>query len=359
MSERTWGFKSPLAHQASRSVVAVKVRRGRCLLSVLACAGAVLVSGCGAAATSTEPPLPLQPAAITPGSHVFVLVSVATLWVSPTSARAVDAPALASPVRMRQWLQSMSTSTRRGLTGRIETQALYGDPLTVIGVSGTWLHVVAPGQATSRDRRGYPGWVPRRQVTMHRPVRTASLATVTSLTAWLRTTAGGKVVEISLGTRLPVLSSGSTSVRVATPAGNALQVARSRVVIRPTSSPAPYRASRASIVTVAKRFLGLKYLWGGRSGFAADCSGLTGLVFGLHGIRLPRDADDQSHVGKAVSPAAARSADLAFYGPSSAPTHVALYVSASTLIQAPSASHPVELVGVRNMPKPVRVRRAF
>ena len=233
----------------------------------------------------------------------------------------------------------MSTTTRRGLTGRIETQALYGDPLTVIGASGGWLHVVAPLQSTHRDPRGYPGWVPRRQVTTHQPTQAASTATVTALTAWLRDAAGNRTVEISFGTRLPVLSIGTANVRIATPTGTMLRVARSKVVVRPGTA-AVYKASRASVVAVAKRFVGLPYLWGGRSGLALDCSGLTGLVFGIHGVRLPRDADDQSHVGAAVSPAAARSGDLAFYGPATAPTHVALYVSASTLIQAPSAAHP-------------------
>jgi cell wall-associated NlpC family hydrolase len=335
----------------------VKVERGRWLVAALGCAIALFVSGCAQTTVPSDGLVQPQTAAVGPGTHVFVAVSVATLWVSPRSPRAVDAPALASPVRIRQWLQSMSTTTRRGLTGRIETQALYGDPLTVIAVSGSWLQVVAPGQSTSRDRRGYPGWVPRRQVTGHEPTRTTSTATVTALTAWLRDAAGNRTVEVSFGTRLPVLSTGSANVRVATPTGMTLRVALSKVAVR-AGIAAVYQATRASIVALAKRFLGLPYLWGGRSGFALDCSGLTGLVFGVHGVRLPRDADDQSHVGAAVSPAAARSGDLAFYGPSAAPTHVALYVSGSTLIQAPSAAHPVDLVRASNMPRPVRVRRA-
>jgi len=178
------------------------------------------------------------------------------------------------------------------------------------------------------------------------------------VTAWLRDAAGNRTVEISFGTRLPVLSIGSANARVATPAGTMLRVALSKVAVR-ASTARVYTPTRASIVTTAKRFLGLPYLWGGRSGFALDCSGLTGLVFALHGIRLPRDADDQSRAGSAVPRSAARSADLGFYGPSAAPTHVALYVSSSTVIQAPNASHPVQLTAVSAMPTPVRVRRMF
>src|SRR3954454_24965959 len=103
-----------------------------------------MLSGCGStpvADRSRVVPRPaVVPAAIGVGSHVFVAVSVATLWGTPTSARTVDAPALAAPVRVGAGLATISRSPRRALTGRIETQALYGDPLTVIGPSGTWLH---------------------------------------------------------------------------------------------------------------------------------------------------------------------------------------------------------------------------
>jgi cell wall-associated NlpC family hydrolase len=309
-------------------------------------------------ATSPAAARPLAVAAISAGSHVWVSVAVATLWTSPSAPRPVDAPALAAPARIRSWLAAMSTTVRRGLTGRVETQALYGEPLTVTAVSGSWLRVVAPTQSTSRDRRGYPGWVPRRQVTAHAPTATAYVATVTRITAWLRTATGAGVLEIGLGTRLPVLSTTTTTARVATPTGSVLRIYRSAVVVRPARAAA-LAATAGGVVATAKRFLGVPYLWGGRSGFAVDCSGFTNLVFGLHGIRLPRDADDQSRVGTAVARAHIRAGDLTFYGPSAAPTHVALYVGASTLIQAPSAGRPVGYVSVSRMATPVRIRRVL
>jgi cell wall-associated NlpC family hydrolase len=302
--------------------------------------------------------VPLTTASVVAGSHVWVSVAVATLWTSPSAPRSIDAPALAAPVRIRSWLASMSTTARRGLTGRVETQALYGEPLTVTRVSGSWLRVVAPTQPTSRDRRGYPGWVPRRQVTTHAPTSATYVATVTRVTAWLRTASGAGVLEVSIGTRLPVLSTTSTTARVATPTGSILRIYRSAVVVR-RATTAPLAATAASVVATAKRFLGVPYLWGGRSGFAVDCSGFTNLVYGLHGVRLPRDADDQSRAGVAVGRAGVRAGDLAFYGPSSAPTHVALYVSSSTLLHAPSAGRSVSYVSASRMATPVRIRRVL
>jgi cell wall-associated NlpC family hydrolase len=337
------------------------VRRGRLLLTT---GLAVALLGC---AGGTAPPTPAQSASVAAprtvevvgaGSHVWVSVAVATLWTSRTAPRSIDAPALTAPVRIRSWLAAMSTSARRGLVGRVETQALYGEPLTVTAVSGTWLRVVAPGQPTSRDRRGYPGWVPRRQVTTHVPATTTYVATVTRITAWLRTATGARVLEIGLGTRLPVLSTTASTVRVATPTGSVLRIYRSAVVVRPARA-APLSATAAGVVASAKRFLGVPYLWGGRSGFAVDCSGFTNLVYGLHGIRLPRDADDQSRVGTAVPRSGMRVGDLTFYGPSTAPTHVALYVGSSTLIHAPPTGHPVSYVRVSAMAAPVRIRRVL
>jgi cell wall-associated NlpC family hydrolase len=336
---------------------------------------AAVAGGCGVTAPSSAPaasttPSPATttstsatattavPRALPRGTHVWVSVSVATLWVATSSPRAVDAPALAAPVRIRSWLAAMSTSARRGLTGRVETQALYGDPLTVIGSSGTWLHVVAPRQRTHRDTRGYPGWVPRRQVTTHQPLRTTDVATVNRLTAWLRTAAGSRVVEVSVGTRLPVLATGATRVRVATPTGTTLYAARGAVVVR-RSAAAALAATASGVVATAKKFLRVPYLWGGRSGFAVDCSGFTGLVYAQHGIRLPRDADDQSWAGRAVASGSVRAGDLTFYGPVSAPTHVAMSVGGTTLIHAPSAGHPVTLVDRSRMATPVRIRRVL
>jgi cell wall-associated NlpC family hydrolase len=50
----------------------------------------------------------------------------------------------------------------------------------------------------------------------------------------------------------------------------------------------------------AKKLIGTKYLWGGRTGEGVDCSGLVQTSFALSGVRLPRDADQQSTVGRLV-----------------------------------------------------------
>ena len=46
-------------------------------------------------------------------------------------------------------------------------------------------------------------------------------------------------------------------------------------------------------VAVAERFLGMPYLWGGKTTLGIDCSGLVQLALGMAGVEAPRDTDMQ------------------------------------------------------------------
>jgi cell wall-associated NlpC family hydrolase len=69
-----------------------------------------------------------------------------------------------------------------------------------------------------------------------------------------------------------------------------------------------------SIIAFAKKYLGVKYCYGGTSsktGF--DCAGFVCYVYSQFGIKLPRTADAQELLGTAVKRKDARPGDLIFF----------------------------------------------
>ena len=274
-------------------------------------------------------------AASHPGQHATIGVSAATLWQTPRSPRAIDAPALRNPVDLDAWNRNLaSTTVRAGLGGRVVTQALYGEKVIVLAVKHGWAKVAVPDQPSPLDRRGYPGWLPLRQLATDYD-RSGQVLTVVTRKATLYL--GTRKLVLSYGTRLPVTgarSAGAWSVR--TPDGPGW-IFRSKLATPP-------RLTGAHIVPEAKRFIGLRYLWGGTSAWGFDCSGLVWDVFHAVGKTVPRDTGPQSRAGKRVT-GALRPGDLVFYG--SPATHVAIVAGNGMMVESPDSAHSVRLVPLR------------
>ncbi|MFD1612032.1 C40 family peptidase [Sphingomonas tabacisoli] len=81
-------------------------------------------------------------------------------------------------------------------------------------------------------------------------------------------------------------------------------------------------------VAVAERLNGMPYLWGGRGIGGIDCSGLVQVAFGLAGVALPRDSDQQIAEGSEID-ALLQRGDLLFY-----PDHVTLMTAPDQAIHA-------------------------
>ncbi|MEO1659977.1 MAG: NlpC/P60 family protein [Pseudomonadota bacterium] len=97
---------------------------------------------------------------------------------------------------------------------------------------------------------------------------------------------------------------------------------------------APIEALEDDPVSVAERFLGTPYLWGGRDCLGLDCSGLVQIAFDACGVACPRDSDmQQAWFGTPISdwqsPGALQRGDLIFWQ-----GHVGMMADSDTLLHA-------------------------
>jgi cell wall-associated NlpC family hydrolase len=297
--------------------------------------------------TSPEPAPPVVDEPLAPGP-ALVTVAVATVWNAPGVARAVDEPSLTNPVDLRQWIAGMTHDDKLWLVDRLVTQALYGERVVVREVAGAWARVAVTGQPSSPDPDGYPGWIPVVQLRAGEAPVTATSAVVTRPSATLRDAAepSRPLLGLSYNTRLPVLSAGPADVAVALPTGGRGLLAASDVDVAP---PGPRPTTGADLAGGARLFSGLPYLWAGTSSAGFDCSGLTLALYGVHGIVLPRDADDQAGVGTPVDRSRLQPGDLLFFSSAEDRTsidHVSMYVGDGMMVQAPATGRTVETVPV-------------
>ncbi|SFQ27207.1 C40 family peptidase [Salibacterium halotolerans] len=285
-------------------------------------------------------------------SH-YVDVSVLSVWASPEAPRNMDAPALQNPVQPRQWTESMSAADKRGLLGNLDTQALYGMEVEVLQEEGNWAKIAVEEQQTPKLAAGYPGWVPKEQITespRFELLQHAETAQVTDPTAFLYDDRSleTKSLEISFNTRLPVVFEGENKLLVATPSDGNKWIDSGDVTVYEDESTIP-EPEASDLQATAEQFMNLPYLWAGTSGFGFDCSGFTHTIYKAHGINIPRDSKDQARSGTAVERSNLQKGDLVFFaynGGTGNIHHVGMYIGDGRMIHSPNSDSTVEKVTI-------------
>jgi cell wall-associated NlpC family hydrolase len=265
---------------------------------------------------------------------------VATLWKAPDVYRSIDRPAVTSPVDLAAWNRNLATGElRRGLVSKVQTQALFGELVTVIRVRNGWAKVAVRDQPDPQDPRGYPGWLPVTQ--LRRGYDPAGSGLMVHARTTVITLSSGRRLPVSYGTWLPIehATNDDQDWLVRTPLGSGTVP---QAALGGARGPTGH-----DVVREARRFLGIRYLWGGLSTWGFDCSGLIWNVFRVLGATIPRDADPQFRSGTPVARDALRPGDLVFYGTQRYVHHVAIYAGSGQMLEAPNSDSMVRLVPFR------------
>ena len=144
-------------------------------------------------------------------------------------------------------------------------------------------------------------------------------------------------------TAAPTQTTYAATEAVATPQSNTTVQSTAAVTATPATSTAAGQGngSTANAVAVAQAQIGTPYVWGGNQPGGFDCSGLVQYAYGL-GSNY-RTTYQQTNLGAHHSDIQnAQSGDLYFWGPDSAPYHVAIANGNGGYIQAPTPGQNVQ-----------------
>jgi hypothetical protein len=205
----------------------------------------------------------------------------------------------------------------------LDTEALHGERVTVYDDNGEgWCW----GQLRAD---GYVGWLPTNALCQPGPPATHRIAALRTFVFPVRSIKAPPIDVLSLGSRVAV----NTAVppRKNREGADLTDLASGFCV--PTRHLAPLDSTEPDFVSVAERFVGVPYLWGGKTSLGIDCSGLVQTALTACGIGCPRDSDMQERaLGRplpADDPAAWRRGDLLFWK-----GHVAIVRDRETIVHA-------------------------
>jgi cell wall-associated NlpC family hydrolase len=222
------------------------------------------------------------------------------------------------------------------------SQVLLGTPLKVLKKRGGWYYAQIPDHYLGWlsngfvliDEDRYEAWArqPKIIVTMQY-----------GFTYQSREKNSQVVSDVVIGSLLGLIKDSGTHYEVEYPDG------RQAYLQKEDAEPYDRWIARAkdtpeSVVSTAKRFMGIPYLWGGTSAKGFDCSGYTKTVFFLNGVLLPRDASQQVLIGEPIDMDTelenVEIGDLLFFGSKATGekkervTHVGIYLGNKKFIHA-------------------------
>ncbi|MCW5980364.1 MAG: C40 family peptidase [Bryobacteraceae bacterium] len=231
--------------------------------------------------------------------------------------------------------------SRPSLDADLVSQAILGTNVQAVEQEPGWVRIRTPDD--------YLGWTPLSSL---RPRESGPYAD-TGRVVQVRTLFANLYREPDVTRRAPLLAApfesrlevvaepeddGRRWLQVRLPDGREVWIQRGDVATR--SQPVTIDET----IAIARRFLGLPYLWGGASSFGYDCSGFTQMLARRRGVVMPRDSGPQARWDgvEPVERDRLQPGDLLFFGKAADKiNHTGMYIGNGEFIHATTHLQPV------------------
>ncbi len=201
-------------------------------------------------------------------------------------------------------------------------QMLFGELCKISEKQGEWLHI-------NLIHDNYEGWINQAQLYQISEEEFKRLNTIDpyhslELVELIKNKTNNQIFSILLGSSL-------YSERK-----KEFQICETEYAFEGNQSEPLKSVDRKQLLENAYLYLHAPYLWGGRSPFGIDCSGLAQMTYKLSGVNIFRDASQQATQGETINfLSEAKKGDLAFFDNEEGEiTHVGILISGNSIIHA-------------------------